>query len=77
MKAIKYIYRTIKNFFHLLFMYIFLVIDRLILVPFPFITSYSAQELAKEDNIKIAGSGLRVLIAIVIFWIVVLIKWIF
>ncbi len=54
-----------------------LIIDRAILVPFPFITSYSAQELAKKPDRYSTYLVIRVGLALVIFLIILLIRLIF
>ena len=76
-KAVKYTLKTIWNFIKIVLMYIFLMIDRLILVPFPFVTSHNIDEYAKAESRTLGAAILRVIIAIVIAWIIFLIKWIF
>jgi len=57
--------------------YIFLMIDRQILVPFQWISSYSATELQKKPDRYSSFAILRVLIALAATAIILLIKYIF
>jgi hypothetical protein len=66
--------------------YLFLMIDRLTLVPFPFISSYSSQDWNKafnsltqldqeKVNIKLIFAILRVSAFIIIMLIILVYKW--
>lgn len=59
------------------FTYIFLMIDRLILVPFVFVSSYSAQELSKKADRFAMYAIIRVAITVVCVLVYLLLKWIF
>tara|TARA_R110002153_G_scaffold32752_11_gene99094 strand:+ start:975 stop:1223 length:249 start_codon:yes stop_codon:yes gene_type:complete len=57
--------------------FILLMIDRMIMIPFPFMTSYSADQLSQKENRFAAYVILRVGIFAIIVLIILLIKWIF
>lgn len=74
MKALK----IAGNFLIQLGTYLALVIDRLILVPFVFVSSYSVEELAKKKPDRYSTYVLiRVAAGIVALIIYLLLKWIF
>lgn len=58
----------------LILTYLFLMIDRITLVPFPFVTSYNAEELSQKPDRVAAYAMIRVTIAVVGFGIYLLFK---
>ena len=58
-------------------LYILLIIDRLVLVLAPFVTSHSAQNLAKLPDRLSLNVIMRVSIALIIISIILLFKLIF
>lgn len=69
----KKVLKGAKGVIVFIFTYITLVIDRIILIPFIGITSYSAQELQKQSHQVIANVMIRVIITVIISAIVALI----
>lgn len=57
--------------------YVFMVIDRLCMVPFPMWTSYSASDLASMPERFTTLAFFRVLIVFVVIGVYYLIKWLF
>lgn len=57
--------------------YIFLMIDRTVLIPFQMISSYSATELQKKPERYSAYAMIRVTAAILIAAIITILKYIF
>ena len=54
--------------------YLFLVIDRIMLVPFVFVSSYSAKELALKPDRFSSYAIIRVGIAVILIIIYIIIK---
>ena len=77
MKTLKHITTKAKNLIISILTYLFLVIDRLILTPFPFMESKSIEQYGKEEDSTLVFSLLRVTLAISIFIMITLINWIF
>jgi hypothetical protein len=73
----KTIFKKILRFINMVLIYLFLVIDRLILVPFPMIESKSIFSIAEQDDEKLAYSIIRVMLALIVACIVILLKLIF
>jgi hypothetical protein len=69
--------KRVTDFLGQVLSYILLMIDRLILVPFVFISSYSPQDLVKKADRYTTFAMLRSLGAILVTIIVLLLKWIF
>jgi hypothetical protein len=73
----KTIFKKILRFINMVLIYLFLVIDRLILVPFPMIESKSIFSIAEQNDEKLAYSIIRVMLALIVACIVILLKLIF
>jgi hypothetical protein len=73
----KTIFKKILRFINMVLIYLFLVIDRLILVPFPMIESKSVFSIAEQNDEKLAYSIIRVMLALIVACIVILLKLIF
>lgn len=77
MKTLKHILNRVAGFMYMVFLYIFLMIDRLILVPFPMYESKSVFTLANPNDDKLVYSLIRVFSALIISAILILVKLIF
>jgi hypothetical protein len=77
MKTLKHITTKAKNLIISILTYLFLVIDRLILTPFPFMESKSIEQYGKEEDSTLVFSLMRVTLAISIVIMITLINWIF
>ena len=77
MKTLKHITTKAKNLIVSILTYLFLVIDRLILTPFPFMESKSIEQYGKEEDSTLVFSLMRVTLTLSIIIMIMLIKWIF
>lgn len=78
MKTLKYISTKTKQIIVSILTYLFLVIDRLILTPFPFMESKSIEQYGKEgEDSTLIFSFMRVTLTISIVVMTLLIRWIF
>jgi len=71
-----FLWRILKDIIVGIFTYIFLVIDRIIMAPFPIVSCYSAQELGDKPDRHLTNLVLRVSVFLIGFGIFLLIKWI-
>jgi len=78
MKTLKHITTKAKNLIVSILTYLFLVIDRLILTPFPFMESKSIEQYGKDaEDSTLIFSFMRVTLTISIIIMIMLIRWIF